>query len=145
MDAKLENLLEGYLGDILELLEPKNTDEHINFWKETHDDDPIDIREQNANAIKTILALANGAPSNLRYGDASSNSAIQENFDPMGNEYGTITTKESEMLKTYVVNYKVEEFGGQYYLRSSTGFHTKKIGKSTKWYVKCLKDNETCF
>ena len=129
-------------------MDPNYTDDNINFWKETDEDDSIEltnIREQNARAIKDIFLWANGAPSNLRYGDGSSNSAIQENFDPMGNENGTITTKESEMLKNYVVNYKVEVIEGEYYLRSSTGLHKKKVGSSTKWYVKCLQDNKKCF
>ena len=114
----------------------------------THEKDPnevTNIREQNARAIKDIFLWANGAPSNLRYGDGSSNSAIQENFDPMGDEYGTITTKESEMMKTYVMNYNAVEIEGQYFLRSSTGFFKRTTRYSTKWYVKCRQNNEECF
>ena len=148
MDGTLVKLMYAYKWDILDLLDPNNTASNINFWKETHENDPwelINVREQNAKAIKDIFLWANAAPSNLRYGDASSNSAIHENFDPMGNDNGTLTRKESDMMKNYVINYKTTKIGQQYYLRSSTGLHQKKTIASTKWYVKCIQNNEKCF
>ena len=148
MDGDIEELRDYYETSALSYLDPKNSDENINFWKETHEEDPdklIDIREQNAKAIKELFLWTNAAPSNLRYGDASSNSAIQEDYDPMGDTSGTITTKESEMIKNYVISYEAKEFDGQYYLRSSSGVHQPDTQYMNHWYIKCTKNNEDCF
>ena len=100
----------------------------IDFWKETHpgNDDPLAIKEQNGESIRKLFQLANAASTNLRYGDGSSNSAIQENFDPMGDKDGVVTEKETEMLRNWVVNSNVEQFPsgtGDWYIRSSTELH----------------------
>ena len=148
LNEELEILRADYELSALSVLDPKNTDENINFWKETHENNPdklTEIREQNAKAIKEMFLWANAAPSNLRYGDSSSNGALQENFDPMGDASGTITTKESEMIETYVINYETTEMDGQYYLRSSTGVYQPDISKRDHWYIKCLTNNEQCF
>ena len=144
----MEELRESYELLALSVLDSTNTDENINFWKETHEDNPdtlIEIRKQNAKAIKEIFLRANAAASNLRFGDGSSNSAIQENFDPMGDTSGTITTKESEMIEKYVINYETTELNGQYYLRSSTGLYQPDVSKMDHWYIKCLTNNNQCF
>merc|ERR1719367_677579 len=122
-------------------------DGNIDFWKETHpgNDDPLDIKEQNGDSIRKLFQLANAAATNLRYGDGSSNSAIQENFDPMGDKDGVLTKHETEMLETYVVTKDVAElFDGIYYIRSSTGVYQPDSKYNNRWYIKCLKNNENC-
>ena len=148
MDGDLDELREYYESSALDFLDPKNTFEYINFWEETHEHDPdklLDIREQNAKGIKDMLLWSNASPSNLRYGDASSNSGIQENYDPMGDTMGTITAKESQMIEKYVISYTTEEFEGKYYLRSSTGVYQPDSKNMNRWYIKCLQNNEECF
>ena len=148
MDSDLEELRDYYEATAIGFLDPRNTDESINFWKETHEDDPdklLEIREQNAYAIRDIFLWANAAPPNLRYGDASSNSAISSDFDPMGDTTGTLTTKESVMIENYVVSYTAKEFDGEYYLRSSTGVYQPETNSMNHWYIKCMQNNEKCF
>ena len=148
MDSDLEDLRDYYEASAIGFLDPKNTDENINFWKETHEDDPyklIEIREQNAYAIKDLFLWANGAPPNLRYGDASSNSAISSDFDPMGDTSGVLTAKESLMIENYVFTYDAKEFDGEYYLRSSTGVFQPETNYMNHWYIKCKQNNEKCF
>jgi len=142
MNGDLEVLRDEYELNALSLLESKNSDENVNFWRESHEDDPdtlILIRKQNAKAIKELLGLANASPSNLRYGDGSSNSGISQEFDPMGDAIGQITQKEIEMLEKYVISYDPEEFNGQYYLRSSTGVHQSDTKSMNHWYIRCLR------
>ena len=148
MTGDLEELRDRYESSVLSLLDPKNTEEYINFWNEAKEEDPdklLEIRKQNANAIKHIFLYTNASPSNLRYGDGSSNSAIGEDFDPMGDTSGTITTKESDLIEKYVISYEAEEIDGQYYLRSSTGIYQPDSDKMNYWYIKCLKNNVECF
>ena len=148
MTGDLEELKDRYESSVLDLLDPKNTDESINFWKEAKEEDPnklLEIRKQNANAIKHMFLYTNASPSNLRYGDGSSNSGIAEDFDPMGDTSGTITKKESELIENYVISYEAEEIDGQYYLRSSTGIYQPASEKMNHWYIKCLKNNVNCF
>ena len=148
MDSDLEELRDYYEATAIGFLDPSNTNENINFWEETHEDDPdklLEIREQNAYAIRDIFLWANAAPPNLRYGDASSNSAISSDFDPMGDTTGTLTTKESVMIENYVVSYTAKEFDGEYYLRSSTGVYQPETNSMNHWYIKCMQNNEKCF
>ena len=147
MNKDLEQLRDEYEHNALSLLNSENSDENINFWRESHEDDPatlIQIRKQNAKAIKELFGLVNASPANLRYGDGSSNSGISEDFDPMGDTAGQITQKEREMLEMYVINYEIEEFNGQYYLRSSTGLHQPDPKNMNHWYIKCLSNNMEC-
>ena len=147
MSKDLEDLTDKYLSSALEYLDPENSDEAINFWNEANENDPdtlLEIREQNAKAIKKIFLSANTAPPNLRYGDSVTNSGISENFDPMGDISGSITTKESELIKNYVSSYETEEFDGEYYLRSSTGVHQPDASVIKYWYIKCLENNKDC-
>jgi len=148
MNSELEDLRDYYESSAIGFLDPKNTDENINFWKETHEDDPdklIEIREQNAYAIRDMFLWANGSPANLRYGDSSSNSAISSDFDPMGDTNGVLTTKESELIENYVITYDAKEFDGEYYLRSSTGFYQPETNYMNHWYIKCKQNNEKCY
>ena len=150
MSDALVELRDTYELESLSYLDSENSDERIDFWAETHEDDPeklTQIREQNAKAIKDMFQRANAAPSNLRFGDGGSNSAIQENFDPMGDASGKITAKESLMLEKYVINYETEEFDGEYYLRSSTGVTSTlpDLSKTTHWYIQCINNNIKCF
>jgi len=122
MTGTLLELRDKYLKEAIEYID--NGD--IDFWKETHpgSDDPDDIKERNGDKIKDLFQLAFAASTNLRYGDGSSNSGIGENFDPMGDKYGVLTKKETEMLKNWVVNSEPEQFPrgtGEWFIRSSTG------------------------
>ena len=148
MTNDLGELRDKYESVILSLLDPKNSDEGINFWNEANESDPdklTEIRKQNAEAIKHIFLYSNASPTNLRYGDGSSNSGLAENFDPMGDTSGTITKKESEMIEQYVISYEAEELEGQYYLRSSTGVYQPNLQNMNHWYIKCLENNDNCF
>ena len=148
MTDELEELTDVYLTSALDYLDSKNSDDAINFWKEANEKDPdtlLEIRKQNAKAIKKIFLSANTAPPNLRYGDSVTNSGISENYDPMGDISGTITMRESEFIKDYVSSYETEEIDGEYYLRSSTGFHQPDSEFINHWYIKCLTNNEKCF
>ena len=148
MSTDLEELTDKYLSAALEYLDPENSEDGINFWNEANENDPdtlLEIREQNAKAIKKIFLSANTSPPNLRYGDSVTNSGISENFDPMGDIDGAITTKESELIKNYVSSYETEEFDGEYYLRSSTGVHQPDASVTNHWYIRCLTNNKDCF
>jgi hypothetical protein len=148
MTGDLVELRDRYESNILSLLDPENTDENISFWNEANEEDPdklLEIRKQNSKSIKHLFLYTNGCPSNLRYGDGSSNSGIGEDFDPMGDTSGTITRKESELIEKYVINYEAEEIDGQYYLRSSTGIYQPDSEIMNHWYIKCLKNNVGCF
>ena len=147
MTKDLEELRNDYESKALSLLDPKTSRNKIDFWRENHENDLVkllQIRKQNAKAIDDLLVLANMSPSNLRYGDRSSNMGIRANFDPMGDKRGYITVKEAEILKTYVITKNTEEFFGQYYLRSSTGKYQPDINDKTVWYIKCLANNIEC-
>ena len=146
LTAELEDLNDSYKSSSLGFFDPTNFDENINFWKETHEENPddlIEIKEQNAKFIKDMWLWLNGAPANLRYGDGVSNSALQENFDPMGDASGTVTPKESQVIAEYALDYEPTAFEGQYYLRSSTGVYQPSADK-TKWYIKCLTNTNEC-
>ena len=146
MTEALVDLRDEYLKEALDYIDDSNTEDQIDFYKESHDDDPIDAKEQNGKSIKKLFQLANAAATNLRYGDGSSNSAIQENFDPMGDKDGVLTKHETEMLETYVVTKDVAElFDGIYYVRSSTGVYQPDSKYNNRWYIKCLKNNENCY
>ena len=148
MTEDLEGLTDKYLSSALDYLDAENSDNAINFWEEANEKDPdtlLEIREQNAKAIKKIFLSANTAPPNLRYGDSVTNSGISENFDPMGDISGTITTKESDLIKYYVSSYETEEFDGEYYIKSSTGFHQPDENSMKHWYIKCLNNDKDCF
>lgn len=146
LTEKLVGLGEEYLKEALYYLDETNRENKVDFWKESHEDDYfLTQKEENGKSIREIFELANAATTNLRYGDGSSNSAIQENFDPMGDERGVMTVKETEMMQTYVITPKVEEFNGHYYIRSSTGKHQPDSTYKNRWYIKCLQNNEKCF
>jgi len=146
MSEILVELRNEYLKEAIEFFDEGN----IDFWKETHpgNDDPLDIKEQNGESIRKLFQLANAASTNLRYGDGSSNSAIQENFDPMGDKDGVVTKKETEMLRNWVVNSDVRQFPqgtGDWYIRSSTGLHQPDPTFKNRWYIKCLEQNKDCY
>ena len=148
MTNELEDLTDKYLTSALDYLNPENSDDAIKFWNEANEKDPgilEEIRKQNAKAIKKIFLSANTAPPNLRFGDSVTNSGISENYDPMGDISGTITTKESEFIKDFVSSYETEEIEGEYYLRSSTGFHLPDPNSINHWYIKCLTNTKECF
>ena len=148
MTDELEELTDVYLTSALDYLDSENSDDAINFWKEANEEDPdalLEIRKQNAKAIKKIFLSANTAPPNLRYGDSVTNSGISENYDPMGDISGTITMRESEFIRDYVSSYETEEIDGEYYLRSSTGFHQPDLKFINHWYIKCLTNDKECY
>ena len=146
LSETLLSLRDQYLEEALYYLDEANTENKVDFWKENHEDDfLLTQKEQNGKSIREIFELANAATTNLRYGDGSSNSAIQENFDPMGDQNGVMTLHETEMMKTYVISSNVEEFDGYYYIRSSTGKHQPDTTYKNRWYIKCLENNEKCF
>ena len=145
MSEVLVQLRDEYLKEAINYFDEGT----IDFWKETHpgNDDPLSIKEQNGESIRKLFQLANAASTNLRYGDGSSNSAIQENFDPMGDKNGVVTKKETEMLKNWVVNSDVKQFPpgtGDWYIRSSTGLHQPDPSFKNRWYIKCLEQNKDC-
>ena len=135
MSEDLVNLRDQYLEQARIYLNESNMVNKVNFWKESHEDEDDQTKKQNAESIREIFELANAATTNLRYGDGSSNSAIQENFDPMGDENGKMTQKETEMMKTYVISSNVEEFDGEYYIRSSTGKHQPDLAYNNRWCI----------
>ena len=144
-DYLSETLLELRNEDLekaLSFFDEKSYDK-IDFWEETHADDPINIKEENAKIIRELFQLANQAPTNLRYGDGSSNSAIQEHFDPLGDKNGNMTRKETEMLENWVVSSSVikPKNSNNYYIRSSTGFYEF----DNQWYIKCKENNSNCY
>ena len=64
MTGDIEALRDRYESTVISLLDPKNTDEHINFWDEAKEEDPdklLEIRKQNAHAIKHIFLLVQKA------------------------------------------------------------------------------------
>ena len=146
MTEALVDLRDEYLKDAINCID--NGD--IDFWKETHpgSDDPDEIKERNGDKIKDLFQLAFAASTNLRYGDGSSNSGIGENFDPMGDKYGVLTKKETEMLRKWVVNSEPKQFPhgtGEWYIRSSTGKYQPDPEEKSHWYIKCLVQNKDCY
>merc|ERR1712223_378194 len=55
-------------------------------------------RNGNINALKKYL---NGAPANLRFGEAKANVAVNDRLDPMGNQNERLTAKELRLLERY--------------------------------------------
>ena len=142
LHGELEELNDEYMTSILGILNPENPNDHIDFWKETHNADS-DTMKENADLIKDIFRWSNAAAANLRFGDGSTNSGIGENFDPMGNEAGQMTGKESRIGQNYDVESSSDEFDGQHYMRSSTGL--LQGDDPSEWYIKCFNNNNICF
>ena len=140
----MEDLNDSYKEEALSYFDSNNED-RIDFYEEASQMDPTEIKAANANGIREVLQLGFNAAANLRYGDGSSNSGIGENFDPMGDMTGTITTKEDALIEILsqanMLDMKSpEKIGNEYYLRSGTGLYTKS-NPADKWFIKCRGGN----
>ena len=64
MTEALVDLRDEYLKEALYYLDDSNTEDQIDFYKETHDDDPIDAKEQNG-AFDHVARLHTHSLNNL--------------------------------------------------------------------------------
>jgi len=97
----------------------------IDFHNE-HFDPTSDFYQQtptfraNWDHIRNLLEIANSAPANLRYGHAKTNSAIQDNMDPMGGKDGHLTQKEKDWYNMATYLPEVYQFNNLGYLKYKT-------------------------
>lgn len=124
----------------------------INYAKEWVDGQfNKDQQILNCYYTEMLLRCVNSAPANLRYGDRSMNSGIQDSLDPMLNYHTLMTAKDSKWFweardtefTTEVENFKPDNGEMGYYVKSSTGYYEKEVCKKS-YYVRCPIDNYDC-
>ena len=92
-------------------------------------------KEINIRCINDIMGWVNSLPANLRYGNPRTNRALHDNFDPMGDEKGQLTTYEEELIK----NEKFKELVAVEYFfdvdskNFQTAFSMSSTGKTEKF------------
>jgi len=107
----------------------------------------IQMKNANRDNIKALLSKLNSAPANLRYGDASTNSAIGESMDPMGANNWSKTGDENNwynLMTSKPAVYQFQLIGTQWhYLVSVDGLHGNRyVFSSFNFHNRIYEDQE---
>jgi len=102
----------------------------------------IGINNANCRRIKMLLNDVYNAPANLRYG---MHDRLGELIDPMGDDDGRLTTKESHWISYNNYDWQKSTINHLWYLESSTGRRLRERGVYVpSYWIECPATNPNC-